>query len=142
MKFVVEIDAQTLLHQLNLPIVDLPDAMVTRWIAGIWLFDFDVRHVQVRQHSGPDRLSCRPNDEDGDDDDDYESVEEYIDSDLGVNHVVIARASTPERINMATELEIADLAQYDEHHHKIIRFLQTMQVPTDIPVSKDRHFRI
>ena len=99
-------------------------------------------------------------------------MEESIDSDLEVNHVVIARASTPERfspnkgkkclcqdgvregyftfarastregINVATEFEIADLAQYDEHYHKIIRFLQTLQVPTDIPVSTDRHFRI
>ena len=99
-------------------------------------------------------------------------MEECIDSDLRVNHVGIARASTPEpfslnkckkclgqdgvreghftfarastpeRINVATELEIADLAQYDKHHHEIIRFLQTMQVPTDIPVSKDRHFCI
>ena len=43
MRFVVEIDAKTLLHQLNLPIVDLPGAMVTRWITWIRLFDFDVR---------------------------------------------------------------------------------------------------
>ena len=171
-RFMVEIDAKTLLHQLNLPIVDLPGAMVTRWITWIRLFDFDVRHVPGRQHSEPDSLSRRPNDDDGDDDDDYDSMEEGIDYDLGVNHVVIARASTPERfslnrgkkclgqdsvgeghfasarastperINLATELEIADLAQYDEHYHKIIRFLQTMQVPTDIPVSKDCHFRI
>ena len=33
--FTVEIDAKTLLHQLNLPIVDLAGAMVTRWISWI-----------------------------------------------------------------------------------------------------------
>ena len=31
-RFTVEIDIKTLLHQLNLSIVDLPGAMVTRWI--------------------------------------------------------------------------------------------------------------
>ena len=53
---------------------------------------------------------------------------------------------THERINVAantvvSELEIADLTQYDEHHHKIIRFLQTLQVPTEVPEGKARHFR-
>ena len=77
--------------------MDLPGAIVTRWITWIRLCDFDVRHVPGRQHSGPDGLSRRPNDDDDDNDDDYESVEECIDSDLGVNLVAIARASTPER---------------------------------------------
>ena len=45
MHFVIEIDAKTLLHQLNLPIVDLPGTIVTRWIICIKLFDFDVCHV-------------------------------------------------------------------------------------------------
>ena len=81
-RFVVEINAKTLLYQLNLPIVDLTGAMVTRWITWIRLFDFDVRHVPGRQHSGPDGLSRRPNDDDDDNDDDYESLEECIDSDL------------------------------------------------------------
>ena len=31
-KFTVEIDAKTLLHQVNLLIMDLAGAMVTRWI--------------------------------------------------------------------------------------------------------------
>ena len=66
----VEIDAKTLLHQLNPPIVDLPGAMVTRWITWIRLFDFDVRHVPGHRHSRPDGLSRRPTDDGGDDDDD------------------------------------------------------------------------
>ena len=61
---------------------------------------------------------------------------------MGTNYLTAAQASTPERIGVATELDSADLVQYDEHHHKIIRFLQTMQGPTDISVRKDRHFRI
>ena len=84
-RFVVEIDTKTLLHQLNLPIVDLPGAMVTSWITWIRLFDFDVRHVLRRKHSGPDGLSRRP--ADTDDDDDCDSVEDCVNAYLGVNYV-------------------------------------------------------
>ena len=56
-RFTVEIDAKTLLHQLNLTIVDLPGAMVTCWISWIRLFDFTVKHVAGRKHSSPDGLS-------------------------------------------------------------------------------------
>ena len=72
-KFTVEIDAKTLLHQLNLPIVDLLGAMVTRWITWIRLFDFKVRHIPGRQHSGPDGLSKRQVDDF--EEDDYDRVE-------------------------------------------------------------------
>src|SRR4029077_6786571 len=82
-QFTVEVDAKTLLHQLNLPIVDLPGAMVTRWISWIHLFDFTVKHVAGRKHSGPDGLSRRPSD--SDEEDDNESVEDCIDNNLEIN---------------------------------------------------------
>jgi hypothetical protein len=47
-RFLVEPDAKTLVHELNLPANDLPGALVTRWIVGIRLFDFDVKHVPGR----------------------------------------------------------------------------------------------
>ena len=55
-KFIVEIDAKTILHKLNLEIVDLPGAMVTVWILWIWLFNFTVRHVARRKPFGSDGL--------------------------------------------------------------------------------------
>ena len=59
--------------------------MVICWITWIWLFDFNVRHVPVCKYSGPDGLSRRP--ANSDDDDDCDSVEDFVDADLGVNHV-------------------------------------------------------
>jgi hypothetical protein len=44
-RFLFEADANTLVHQLHLSTNDLPRALVTRWIAWIRLFDFDVKHV-------------------------------------------------------------------------------------------------
>lgn len=55
--FVVEIDAKTLIHQLNLPVNDLLGALVMRWIVWIQLFDFDARHIPGKHHTSPDGLS-------------------------------------------------------------------------------------
>ena len=94
-KFTVKIDAKTLLYQLNLPIVDLFEAMVTRWITWIRLFDFEVRHIPGHQHSGLDGLSRRLADDSKEDD--YDKVERCIDADLGVNHVDIASGPAREQ---------------------------------------------
>ena len=37
-----------------------PNATINRWIAGIFLFHFKLRHVSVEKHAGPDSLSQRP----------------------------------------------------------------------------------
>jgi hypothetical protein len=44
--FLVEIDAKTLVHQLNQPAMDLPGAVVGRWLAYIRMFSFDIQHVR------------------------------------------------------------------------------------------------
>ena len=58
--FLVEIDAKTLVHQLNQPATDLPGAVVGRWLAYIRMFSFDIQHVPGARHKGPDALSRRP----------------------------------------------------------------------------------
>src|SRR5262249_30771006 len=58
--FYVELDANTVVAQLNLPSNDLPGAVVTRWLAWIRLFDFDVIHVPGKRHTAADGLSRRP----------------------------------------------------------------------------------
>jgi hypothetical protein len=56
-RFLMETDANRLVHQLNLPANDQPGALVTRWIMWIQLFNFDVKHIPGRLHGGPDGLS-------------------------------------------------------------------------------------
>jgi len=81
-RFVMEIDARTLVYQLNLPASDLPGAVVNRWLAWIRLFNFDIKHVTGKKHGGPDGLSSRKQSEDDSDDDDSDELDECMDADL------------------------------------------------------------
>ena len=58
--FILETDASVLVAQLNRSGTDLPGALVTRWIAWIRLFDFEVRHIPGKRHTAADGLSRRP----------------------------------------------------------------------------------
>jgi hypothetical protein len=81
-RFLVETDANTLVHQLNLPANDLPGALVTRWIAWIRLFDFDVKHVPARLNGGPDGLSRWPRGEGEPEPEEEDKLEETIEASL------------------------------------------------------------
>jgi hypothetical protein len=58
--FLVEIDAKTIIHQLNEPINDIPGAVIGRWLTYIRLFSFDIVHVPSMRHKGLDVLSRWP----------------------------------------------------------------------------------
>ena len=61
---IVEVDAKYIQGMLNHPDVQ-PNATINRWIAGILVFNFDLKHVPGSTH-GPDGLSRRipqPDDE-------------------------------------------------------------------------------
>ena len=74
--FVVEVDAKYIKGMINNPDIQ-PNAPINRWIAGILLFNFKLRHVPAKDHVSADGLSRRPRSpEDPDEDDD---VEEWID---------------------------------------------------------------
>ncbi|RXW12346.1 hypothetical protein EST38_g13510 [Candolleomyces aberdarensis] len=69
-KLVVEVDARYIKGMINNPDIQ-PNATINRWIAGILLFDFELRHVPARHHGAADGLSRReqsPNDPVLDDD--------------------------------------------------------------------------
>jgi ribonuclease HI len=72
--FTVTTDSQTLVWLLNQPPNDLPNAMMTRWLAYARLFDFDVKHVKGTKNGAADGLSRRGKAEDDEfdsDPDDY-----------------------------------------------------------------------
>jgi integrase len=81
-RLLVETDGNTLVHQLNLPANDLPGALVTRWIAWIRLFNFDVKHVPGRLNGGPDGLSRWPRGEGEPEPEEEDDLEETIDASL------------------------------------------------------------
>jgi len=57
--FTVLTDSQTLVWLLNQPPNDLPNAMMTRWLSYIRLFDFDTKHVPGSKNGAADALSRR-----------------------------------------------------------------------------------
>jgi len=81
--FTVEVDAKYIKGMLSNPDIQ-PNAAVNRWIAGILMFDFKLKHVAGIKHLAPDGLSCRRHaPEDSDDEEASEDVEEWIDEILG-----------------------------------------------------------
>lgn len=79
-KLVVEVDAKYIKGMLNNPDIQ-PNATINRWIAGILLFDFTLRHVPATAHTAADGLSRRPRaPEDPPETDDFE---EWIDESYG-----------------------------------------------------------
>ena len=55
---VLEVDAKYIKDMLNNPDT-VPSATVNRWIAGILLFSFTLRHVPAKDHGAPDGISRR-----------------------------------------------------------------------------------
>ena len=55
--FIVKLDAQTLVSQLNRSAADISEALINCWIAWIQLFDFDVLHVPGKKHQALNTLS-------------------------------------------------------------------------------------
>ena len=57
--FVIEIDANTLIAQLNKSIIDLLETLMTKWLTWIRFFDFDVKHISKKKHIATNELSRR-----------------------------------------------------------------------------------
>ena len=84
--FILELDANTLVAQLNKAATDLPGALVTRWLAWIQLFDFEVKHVKGTKHTAADGLSRRPFQEG--DTEEEEDIDDWIAMELNAVGIV------------------------------------------------------
>ena len=78
----VEIDARTLVHQLNQLASDLLGLVVNRWLAWIRMFTFDIKHVAGRKYGGPDGLSRRGLASEDSEEEDPEELKASKDADL------------------------------------------------------------
>ena len=92
----VEIDARTLVQQLNQTASDLPVSVVNRWLAWIRLFTFDINHVAGTKHGGPDALSRRGKAAEDYEDEDTDDLEVQMDLDRAVVTVLLAAVSPAE----------------------------------------------
>jgi hypothetical protein len=57
MYFVLKTNAEVLIAQLNEVAIDSSSALLTKWIAWIRLFNFDVKHVSEKKHIAANKLS-------------------------------------------------------------------------------------
>jgi hypothetical protein len=95
--FIMETDANTLVAQLKGAAHDHPGAMLTRWLAWIRLFDFEVRHVKGATHTAADALSRRPRHlEDTEEDTENDNDGDWILAELGAVGICPVEAESTE----------------------------------------------
>ncbi|KAJ5747177.1 uncharacterized protein N7511_000772 [Penicillium nucicola] len=153
--FILETDANTLVAQLNRPATDLPGALVTRWMAWIRLFDFDVKHVPGRRNSAADGLSRRsPTASELSAQRREVDVDDFIDAEISYLRAscLPARAAMISDDN-ADDGEEDDLPEqeatllrplgdgYSAESQQIARFLITLQRPPKMSRSQFYYFR-
>lgn len=106
-KFKVETDANTLVWVLNQVPSDLPNAVMTRWLTWLRLFDFEVKHINGKENVIADALSRKP----------YENMlpdsdfEEYLDAEDGMILQEGGRKSLP-------KLKAIDTKEWNICYHK------------------------
>jgi len=122
--FILETDAQVLVHQLNGSANDVPGALIMRWIAYILLFDFTVRHIPGKKNSVADGLSRKPEGPSDQTDRNFEGdIEDFIDAQLNV-----------------VQTRVLDNS-YSEEHEELAKFLVSLQRPTNLSSSDFRRLK-
>ncbi|MBW0562754.1 hypothetical protein O181_102469, partial [Austropuccinia psidii MF-1] len=105
--FELQVDAKALIEIINTPC--LPNACMTRWVAYIQLFSFDLVHKPRRTFTMPDGLSRRPKGEDKEESerDDFNEKEDFIKPQpgLGLKEVNTSKVGKLSR-NKTSNIEI------------------------------------
>ena len=128
--FILETDINVLAAQLNRSGTDLPGALITRWLAWIRFFDFEVRHIPGTKHTAADGLSRRPRTASDDiDEENAEDIDDFIDAQLNSIRVF--------PIDVDPVLE----GEYSEQSWKIAQYLATLQRPSDMDRKEFRSFQ-
>jgi transposase InsO family protein len=130
--FQVETDSQTLVWLLNQPPNDLPNAMMTRWLAYIRLFDFTPKHIHGNKNGVADGLSRRGH-APGDDDED-ENIDDFFDAQL---YAIRYMSFPPTPISYVYINE----AEYYGEDYRLGKYLETLERPPDIDDEEFRKLR-
>lgn len=141
--FVLETDADTLVAQLNRSAVDLPSALVTRWIAWIQLFDFEVKHVPGIKNSAADALSRRPpTQRDIAEKKEEQDIDEFVDAEILHLRAQCcpAVARIPAGIGTGEEETILHDGYFSESE-QIACFLTTLRRPEQMNRSQFHYFK-
>jgi integrase-like protein/reverse transcriptase-like protein len=130
---VVEVDAKYIKGMINQPDMQ-PNATMNRWIYGILLFNFVLRHVPAQNHAGPDGLSRRPRaEDDSEDEDTAEAADEWIDNllDYTIHTEDVQTKQTQAKFTFAI---------HEAELESIQHFLTTLQPPRFTSVDQKKNF--
>jgi hypothetical protein len=91
----------------------LPGALITRWLAWIRLFDFDIRHISGTKHTAVNGFSCRPRIKSDDDDEENEvNIDDFIDAELTFISVRPIKARVISELNDSYSLRSQMIAEW------------------------------
>ena len=142
----MEIDAKTLVHQLNQLASDLPGSVVNRWLLWIRLFDFDLKHIAETKYGGPDALSRRSKGSDSEDEGEND-IEDEIDAALSLlfhsntRPKEVPGMSDTRPVDTEEDEEEEDEEQIPENFHKVIRYLTDFKRPEGLTRKKYLQFQ-
>ncbi len=144
MFFIVKLDAQTLVSQLNRSVVDIFDAFINCWIAWIWLFDFDILHVLDKKHQALNTLSQHSQTEDKTDFDNSD-IEDFLNSQLFHLSVQVYLVSTEHVVSWKLKLIITSVlnpeSEYFEDQIAMTTYLVTLQHLIDMQGKEFTKFK-
>jgi transposase InsO family protein len=144
---IVEVDAKYIKGMLNAPDLQ-PNAAMNRWIQGIMLFDFALKHIPGRSHQAADALSRRALGE-------KEEVEEHDDSWLDDIALYAGVMESPPHVfphhgevQTQSHYPVRDLpsgsfpatARLDGQLREIFRFLTTLEAPQSESIQDQKRF--
>jgi len=142
--FVLETDAKVLVAQLGRAATDLPGALITRWLAWIRLFDFEIKHVRGKKHTAADGLSRRPwTSADRERAEQETDIDDFIAHELDANLIESSNPhESPTTAAGQPSLEGAPLGplndSYSERYQIIARHLLTLERPKHRTLTEHR----
>jgi hypothetical protein len=144
---IVEVDAKYIKGMLNAPDL-LPNAAMNRWIQGIMLFDFVLKHVPGSTHLAADALSRRPLGEgeviEEDEDDWLDNIALHVATSRNSVKSPTLRKSLQGRVpynfhSLPSYYFIATI-RLDKNLDDIFKFLTTLEAPAFENVQAQRRF--
>jgi hypothetical protein len=144
-RFEVETDAKTLIAQLQRSATDLPGALITRWLALLNMWDFDIVHVAGKKNVVADALSRRPEPEGWEPPEEpEEDVEDFIDAHLNAIQLLINDAPALEYGMCRADLSFEDEpleGGYSEESQAIAVWILFRRRPEGLSTAELRKFK-
>ena len=135
MRFIIEIDVNTLIVQFNRSTADLFKVLMTRWLIWIYLFDFDVRHVFDKRYTATDEFSRRSYESSNDIDEVHEkNIDNFIDDQLNCMRIYSVQVNENDNKQLLKN-------EYSEKFQKITHYLITLARSNHLNRKEFRKFK-